>query len=422
MGYLQPEEPSNQVGEEALALVDLVVPTSNRADSVTALLSQLPLDRFASVTVVDDGSEVPVRIRPEVADRVRLVRHSSQLGASVARHRGSREGAAPYVLFVDDDITFGTGSSGDPEAAAVVRRLVVLAGEWQTGAIAPRIVSEPGCSVPARFEAARGVLDRGPASGVVAPGTRIPFVPSGVLLVQREAYEAIDGFDPAMTRGEDVDLVWRLDAAGRTVRYDAIAVVSHPVRRNWRSWLRQRHDYGRSTSELDAKHPDTVYALSISPWSVAVWVLVATGGPLRKLAGVVVWAGSIALLVPELRDRVSDPRREAFELAGGGTLFAGEALAGAIRRSWWPAAIAAGALVPRLRGPLAATLVPLLLDWKRSQPSELDALRWCATALADELAYGSGLWRGAVSTRSLRALRVRWQALDDLIVSHETEA
>jgi hypothetical protein len=53
---------------------------------------------------------------------------------------------------------------------------------------------------------------------------------------------------------------------------------------------------------------------------------------------------------------------------------------------------------------LAAATVPSLLEWVEQRPP-LDPLRWTALRLADDVAYGAGVWAGCVRERSMAALR-----------------
>ena len=59
---------------------------------------------------------------------------------------------------------------------------------------------------------------------------RVAYVPAACLVVRRAALG--EGFDESLRVGEDVDLVWRLDAAGWLVRYDAGVVVDPPRARH----------------------------------------------------------------------------------------------------------------------------------------------------------------------------------------------
>ena len=74
------------------------------------------------------------------------------------------------------------------------------------------------------------------------------------------------------------------------------------------------------------------------------------------------------------------------QLVGGGGLRSGRVVADALTRAWWPLSAAALA-VPRARAPLA-----------------LAALTKSPLQLADDLAYGYGLWRGCLTHRTLDPL------------------
>jgi hypothetical protein len=67
-------------------------------------------------------------------------------------------------------------------------------------------------------------------------------------------------------------------------------------------------------------------------------------------------------------------------------------------------AVVVAVFVRRSRLPLAAAaMVPALLDWlERRGP--LDPVRYVALRIADDVAYGTGAWMGAVEQRSIGAL------------------
>jgi hypothetical protein len=56
-----------------------------------------------------------------------------------------------------------------------------------------------------------------------------------------------------------------------------------------------------------------------------------------------------------------------------------------------------------LQGRLAAALLPPALEWRATRPA-LGLGRWCALRLADDVAYGTGVWLGCASARSWRAV------------------
>jgi hypothetical protein len=122
----------------------------------------------------------------------------------------------------------------------------------------------------------------------------------------------------------------------------------------------------------------------VSPWTTAAWAAAAARRPFSALA---ITAVATALLAKDLRD-VPDPARTAVELAGLGTLRSGRVIADALTRAWWPLSAAVALAVPKARAPLAAAA---LLGKHPLQ-------------LADDLAYGYGLWRGCIEQRDFDAL------------------
>jgi len=52
---------------------------------------------------------------------------------------------------------------------------------------------------------------------------------------------------------------------------------------------------------------------------------------------------------------------------------------------------------------LAAIVLPSLTKWFATKP-KVDPVSHCALKLADDLAYGTGVWKGMIATRDLGAL------------------
>lgn len=306
-------------------------------------------------------------------------------GPAWARNRGWRATATPVVAFLDAGCVPGPGW---------LDALLPHLADDHVVAVAPRVVSAPGSSTIARYEHSRSPLDRGRRPGPVRPGSWVPYVPTAALVVRREALEAMDGFDESLRYGEDVDLVWRLARAGHHVRYEPAAEVVHPPRRNLAGWLAQRYRYGTSAAPLAERHGAAVAPLSVSGWTAAAWGLVAAGGP---AAGVAVAAASSAPLLRRL------PAIEVARVAGGGHLRAGVRLAEAARRTWWPLTLATLLLSRRARRLAPLVTIPLVADWVADgRPVPLPA--YAGLRLADDMAYGAGVWAGALRARSGRAL------------------
>jgi mycofactocin system glycosyltransferase len=388
--------------------VAVVVPTHDRAGALATTLAGVATWRGAGntpveVMVVDDASaDAAGTARAAALAGATLLRHAANRGPAAARNTGWRATTAELVAFVDADCEPAPGWL-DPLVAHLDDPTVALA--------APRIAALPTPSAPrwlAAYDAHRSPLDLGPTEAAIRPRSRVPYVPGTALLVRRAALEAAGGFDEALRVGEDVDLVWRLVAAGWSARYDPGAVVGHPVRGNACAWLGQRFDYGSSAAPLAARHGRTVAPLVESRCSLAAWALAGLGlpGPAAALA-----MSSAVTLGVQVRGRGRHPRtahpwREAGRIAGGGTLRAGAGVAHAVRRAWWPLAVPAAALSRRGRRAAALVLLaPPLLEWLADRPAGLGPLRWTALRLADDAAYGAGVWVGAGRHRSIAALR-----------------
>jgi len=393
--------------------VTLVIPAFGRADSLRTTLDALAADPSGPtrVLVVDDGSPEPasiVRVTDEAG--AKLVRREVNGGPGAARNTGLAHVTTPVVAFVDVDVVPPPGwledllaHFSDPLVAAVAPRIVArsVRAVASGGAGRDRLDEQDGLDGLARFEQDRSPLDLGPAQARVAPRTRVAYVPTTMLVVRSEVIDALGGFDEDLTFGEDVDLVWRLVEAGHRVRYEPSVVVTHPTRPDFAAWLRQRFDYGRSAAPLAQRHSGALAPVSVSVWSATAWGLAAAGFP---LVGGVVAGAAIAQLPARLRG-LERPWAEGLRLAGGGTWAAWRPLSSAVSRTWWPAGLAAALVSKRARRAMvAAVVIPPLVDWWQGERS-VDPVRYLALRVADDLAYGAGVWAGCLQHRTAEPLR-----------------
>jgi hypothetical protein len=104
--------------------------------------------------------------------------------------------------------------------------------------------------------------------------------------------------------------------------------------------------------------------------------------------------------------RPGDPPPVAFagRLVVGGTAAAGRALARSALRSHWPVALGAALVSRRARRALgAAAALDAAAGWWPHRGA-IGPLRFAAARRLDDLAYGAGLWTGALRAGSARAL------------------
>src|SRR5260370_7539502 len=133
------------------------------------------------------------------------------------------------------------------------------------GAVAPRVRRVAGQNAAGRYLDAWALVDLGPREARVAPLTRLAYVPTAALLARCSAIVG-GGFDPGLRYGEDVDLIWRMIAAGWRVRYDPAAEVRHVEPERWAAVLARRLRYGKSAAPLAPRHPGLVPPLIVQAW------------------------------------------------------------------------------------------------------------------------------------------------------------
>jgi mycofactocin glycosyltransferase len=383
--------------------VTVVIPVRDRQAELTRCLAGLAqMPQMPRVVVVDDGSDDPAAVA-RIAGQAgaRVLRREVNGGPGAARNTGLAATDTPLVAFLDSDCVPG------PDW---LDALLPHFTDPAVGAVAPRIVpDEPGRTWLARYEGASSTLDMGTRASIVRPGSRVPYVPGAALVVRRAAAGA--GFTETMRVGEDVDFVWRLAASGWRVRYEPAATMRHQHRVRLRAWFGRRKDYGTSAAILEQRHPGTVRPLYISVWTALAWLAAAAGRPAAGAAftgaGITLLARRLAHVTGENWPAAPTAWPLAARLAGGGTLAAGRPLGSAISRTWWPLALPAAVVVPRLRPPLAAlVLVPPLLDWLDRRPP-LGPARYVAARLLDDIGYSLGVWQGCAERRTVRPLLPR---------------
>ena len=369
-----------------IADVTVVVPAHNERHHDLETLVRT-LGDAKRVIIVDDGSTIP--LAPVAGADV--VRRDTAGGPGAARNTGLAMVDTELVLFVDADVSWET------DAWTI---LLAHFDDERVAAVAPRVKSNPGSSLLARYESGSSPLDLGADPARVRARTRVSYVPAAAILVRVDSLRAVNGFDASLRYGEDVDLVWRLDEAGHTCRYEPRAVVFHQPRTTWMDAWRQRVSYGSAASALDERHPGAVTPLRINRWSATAWSLVGLG---HVVIGVITGAWSTVMLVRKLGN-VTDRVPIAMRLAGRGNLHAGRLIASALTRAWWPITLCACLVSRRARRmALIAAVVPNVATWLTARP-DVDVLRYVAIRVADDVAYGTGVWKGALARRRAGAL------------------
>jgi mycofactocin system glycosyltransferase len=394
--------------------VTVVIPVRDRATLLARCLAALE-GRYPTL-VVDDGSQDRAAVAAVAADHgATLIRRPANGGAGAARNTGLAHVTSELVAFVDSDCTPSpgwidrlAGHFADPAVAAVAPRITPLAPDTWAG----------------RYTRAASSLDLGDRPARVLPNTRVSYVPTAALIVRRRALETVarhgEVFDSTMRVGEDVDLVWRLHELGWRVRYDPSVQVGHHEPRTWRGLLARRLRYGTSAAPLAIRHPSNLTHLVLSPWPALTVAALLAGRPLLaagcfavsvestsgtwrandipadRVPAAVAAAGQTWLGIGQYAIQFATPLLVALMLPGG--------------RNRWARRAAAGSLL--LGAPLAG--------WIRRRP-ELDPIRYTVAALADDVAYGAGVWAGCLAHRTTKPLRPVLARRPDRVATQKRE-
>ncbi|HSY16621.1 MAG TPA: mycofactocin biosynthesis glycosyltransferase MftF [Jatrophihabitantaceae bacterium] len=389
--------------------VTVIIPVRDRAASLDRCLGAL--GQGNRVVVVDDGSLAP-RAVADVAARhgAALIRRSVNGGPAAARNTGLADATTDVIAFLDSDCL------PPPDW---IMRLGRHFADPCVGAVAPRIVADRSRTAAGRYAAAAGSLDLGPDEARVVPTSRVAYVPTAALLVRRGGLLDIAGasagdagisgagvFDEGLRFGEDVDLIWRLHRAGWRVRYDPAVQVRHREPDSWRGLLARRFHYGTSAAPLARRHPAALAPLVVTPEAALAVTGLLTGRPSLAAAGL---AATVARTRGALRaaglPRTDGTRKSVASIyrtwlgAGRyGTQLASPLLAAAL--------VLPGGRNPRRRRVAVASLLlgPAVAGWATRRP-RLDPGRFVLGAIADDIAYGAGVWVGCARNRTTGPLR-----------------
>jgi mycofactocin system glycosyltransferase len=366
--------------------VTVVIPVHNEdVLRLNALISKLSAAH--EVLLIDDGSTIPLAD----INGARVIRREVAGGPAAARNTAIDFVTSSITFFLDADTSLADDSW---------TKLLAHFEDSSVGVVAPRIASEPGTTLLHRYEASESPLDLGSEPARIRKNSRVSYVPTAALMIRTDLLREHRGFDESLRYGEDVDLVWRLLEADVVCRYEPAVTVHHSPRASLLDAWKQRVSYGSAAAPLDQRHRGAATPLRINRWSATAWTALATGHP---LLGLTIGAGSTVALERKISSQ-PDSRILALRLAGRGNIHAGRVIAQAMTRTWWPIALLLSLCSRRARRVTCAAIVlPSLMSWFTKKP-KVDPVSYCALKLADDVAYGTGVWKGVIATRDLGAL------------------
>lgn len=260
--------------------IDVVIPAYNEEAHVGPCLDHVlaqdyPEDCFR-VWVVDAGSsDATVEVVSRYAEsdpRVVPITGLGRLNAGQAMNAGIREASGQLIARVDAHTYLDTD---------YLTRAVEVLGECDDDVA--EVGGQPRQQGETRFGRANALArqSRFGVGGSVYTDSReqawVDTVQAGVY--RRAALDDVGLFDESMLVGEDIELNWRLRAAGYRILLDRRIRFRYTTRGSWGAAFRQFRNYGQARVRTLEAHPDFM-----RPRHLAPSVLLATFATLVTLA------------------------------------------------------------------------------------------------------------------------------------------
>jgi len=250
--------------------VSVVVCTHNGQSTLDECLERLGSLCYPDyeVIVVNDGS---ADASAQIARRhgVKLV-ETDHRGLGNARNAGIEAARGEIVAFLDDDAY--------PDADWLHYVAALLRANGHAGVGGPNIPPEDDGFLAECVAAAPG----GPIH-VLVSDREAEHVPGCNMAFRKDVLEEVGCFDERFeVAGDDVDLCWRLQKAGRTLGFSAGAVVMHRRRDSIRRYLRQQYGYGKAEALLERKWPTRYNRAGSSRWAGRIYEAPAAQTPRRR--------------------------------------------------------------------------------------------------------------------------------------------
>lgn len=245
--------------------LSVIVPTHNRKDYLAPLLEALGVQDYPGerweLVIIDDGSSDGTvdYLRGYDGARPRNMRVISQAqsGVATARNNASLAAEGRALLYLDDDMIASPRLVGEHARAHLQDPRAVVIGHvtLPTTGREPWVAWEDAGMIR-HFDALK--------SGKRIPGPRDFY--SGNCSVSASLFKEVGGYDTTLKRTEDVEIGYRLQAAGASFYYRGDADSLHLGTRGFDAWLRNARLYGHCDIVLAWEKGHTDLQTEIFRW------------------------------------------------------------------------------------------------------------------------------------------------------------
>lgn len=254
------------VARGAAPRISIIIPCKSHGRELRSCLQglqQQQTDVPLEVIVVDSAFDSEVAgVAGEFAG-VRLLRSHGDLSAGAARNYGAANAHADVLGFVDADCIPGPGwvkaaSQAIEDGAAMAGGPILDALPWNWLA-----------STDNRLQFADFPPRR--------PAGTSPYFPGANLVVSRQVFETIGGFDPGLHVAQDVLFTQEVGRRWPTrALFRPLMIVRHLGRRGWRPLWEHQWEFGRARAIFNirmsgplawlARHPSLAWIVALRRW------------------------------------------------------------------------------------------------------------------------------------------------------------
>jgi GT2 family glycosyltransferase/glycosyltransferase involved in cell wall biosynthesis len=205
----------------------VIIPAFNRVSLTQDCLQTILGRDGCDVIVVDDASfDSTPQLLAGFGSKITVVTHAVNGGFALSCNDGAKAARSDYLIFLNNDTIPQPGwlqtlvqyADDHPQAAVVGAKLLYPDNTVQHAGV-----------VICQDRYPRHIYSGFPADHpAVNKSRRFQIVTGACMLIRREVFEQVGGFDTSFRNGfEDVDLCLRIGETGREIHYCARSVVQH---------------------------------------------------------------------------------------------------------------------------------------------------------------------------------------------------
>jgi len=201
--------------------LSVIIPTHNRIDkledTIEGLRRQTILSNDYEVVVVDDGSTSPVKLEHKYRNPECTVVRLEGMERSAARNAGAASATGRILVFIDDDISVGSG---------FLLSHLRAHEEWP-GVIAVGSVLLPDNFLVTPYGRFRQKLEQNGIPHQRGLQATRNLCTAANMSISRDIFQSLGGFDRDLKSGEDQDMALRHTAHGGRIAYIPEAEAFH---------------------------------------------------------------------------------------------------------------------------------------------------------------------------------------------------